>query len=46
MDHGTIHIGRGTIGFARHMNHAPVHMMVFVIHMNHFGMQMNQFPIH
>jgi hypothetical protein len=25
MGHGTIHIGRGTIGFPRDMDHAPGH---------------------
>ena len=39
MVHGTIHIGRGTIGFPRHMDRAAGHMDFFAIHTD-------RFPIH
>jgi hypothetical protein len=37
MDHGTIHIGRGTIGFPRDTDRAPGHMNFFATHTDRFA---------
>ena len=43
MDHGAIHIDRGTIGFPSHMDPAAIHMNRFSIHTDLSAILMDYF---